>query len=620
MTHLATERAAPALPRAARSPHQPLAIPAVRLGEGGVLGGWQRRNAEATIGHCVAQLESSGVLDNFRRVVGESGAPYRGFVFADSDLYKTIEAVAWEIARSGTDRWDAWLDDVIGLVARVQEPSGYVMTWIQGVHPEKRFAELHWTHEMYVAGHLIQAAVALDRAVGRDDLLRIATAFADLLDRRFGPGREEGVCGHPEIETALVELYRHTGVERYLALAQRMVDLRGRGLLKVGNLGATYFQDHAPVRQARDAVGHAVRQLYLNAGVTDVHLETGEPALLEAMQAQWDSAHHRKMYLTGAFGSRHRDEAFGDDYELPSDRAYAETCATIADVHWSWRMLLATGEPAAYAETIERELHNALAAAVGDDGTTFFYANPLQLRPDRFSEENAPRERRAWYSCACCPPNLARLLAQVSAYVATSTDDELALHLYADAEIDVPAHLGGGVLRVETSYPDDGAVRLRHDGDRPLRLALRVPSWSSRTVLDGAPAEADADGYLRVDLAGAATLELDLAPRWTRAHHRADALRGARAIEVGPRVYCVEQVDLPDDVALDDLVVDERAPLVRADGATVRTTAAVRPRADALYGPTEQDLSAGEVAVVAIPFARWGNRGSSAMRVWLPVV
>src|SRR5690606_21954938 len=285
-------------------------------------------------------------------------------------------------------------------------------------------------------------------------------------------------------------------------------------------------------------------------------------------------------------------------------------------------------------------------------------ANPLQLRPDRFSEENAPRERRAWYSCACCPPNLARLLAQVSAYVATSTDDELALHLYADAEIDVPAHLGGGVLRVETSYPDDGAVRLRHDGDRPLRLALRVPSWSSRTVLDGAPAEADADGYLRVDLAGAATLELDLAPRWTRAHHRADALRGARAsdvclrvgrpcaarrglvlaprwpraphradalrgaraIEVGPRVYCVEQVDLPDDVALDDLVVDERAPLVRADGATVRTTAAVRPRADALYGPTEQDLSAGEVAVVAIPFARWGNRGSSAMRVWLPVV
>src|SRR5690606_21601062 len=155
--------------------------------------------AEATIGHCVAQLESSGVLDNFRRVVGESGAPYRGFVFADSDLYKTIEAVAWEIARSGTDRWDAWLDDVIGLVARVQEPSGYVMTWIQGVHPEKRFAELHWTHEMYVAGHLIQAAVALDRAAGRDDLLRIATAFADLLDRRFGPGREEGVCGHPEI-------------------------------------------------------------------------------------------------------------------------------------------------------------------------------------------------------------------------------------------------------------------------------------------------------------------------------------------------------------------------------------------------------------------------------------
>ncbi len=263
------------------------------------------------------------------------------------------------------------------------------MTWTQGVHPDKKFAELEWTHELYVLGHMVQAAVALDRAAGRDDLLKLARRFVDLVERRFGSAGEEGICGHPEIETALVELYRHTGEQRHLQLAQRMIDLRGKGLLKAGSFGARYFQDHAPVREATSAVGHAVRQFYLNAGVTDVYLETGEDALLNAMRAQWSSAHERKMYISGAFGSRHRDEAFGDDYELPSDRAYAETCATIADLQWTWRMQLASGG-AVYADVIEREIHNALAASVDATGTRFFYSNPLQLRPDRYSEENAP--------------------------------------------------------------------------------------------------------------------------------------------------------------------------------------------------------------------------------------
>lgn len=617
--------AAPALPGDRVARRRPLGVSAVRLAPGGALGAWQHRNAEATIGHCVENLETSGVLDNLRRVVGESGADYRGFVFADSDLYKTIEAVAWEIARSGTTRWDDWLDAVIGLVGRVQDPSGYVMSWTQGVHPEKRFAELHWTHEMYVLGHMVQAGVALDRAQGRDDLLVLARRFVDLVDRRFGPGREEGICGHPEIETALVELYRHTGEHRYLALAQRMVDLRGHGLLQVGALGATYFQDHAPVREARDAVGHAVRQLYLNAGVTDVYLETGEPELLAAMRAQWESAHHRKMYLTGAFGSRHRDEAFGDDYELPSDRAYAETCATIADVHWTWRMLLAEDGPVAeHAETIERELHNALAAAVDATGTRFFYANPLQLRPDRFSEENAPRDRQPWYPCACCPPNLARLVAQASGYVATTTDHEIAVHLYADAEIDIPDHLGGGTLRIRTRYPDDGTIRLEREGPGGLRVALRVPSWSPSPVLDGALAHPDGDGYLRLDLHQQATLVLDMTPRWTRPNHRIDALRGSQAIEVGPRVYCVEQVDLPEDVRLDDIAVEPDATLTVTAGEgppRVDLRCAIRTTPGALYSTSG---SAGGdnpvVDVTAIPFAHWGNRASTAMRVWLPVV
>lgn len=622
--------ATPALPRAEIAKHRPLDLRSVQLSDRGRLGAWQQQNGQVTIPHCIEALETSGVLDNFRRVIGESGADYRGFVFADSDLYKVIEAVAWEIGRTGTTAFDPWLDDVIALVARVQEPSGYVMTWIQGVHPEKKFAELHWTHEMYVAGHLVQAAIALDRAAGRDDLLRVARRFADLLDRRFGPRGEPGICGHPEIETALVELYRQTRERRYLDLAQRMVDLRGQGLLAAGGHGARYFQDHAPVREAGSAVGHAVRQLYLNAGVSDLHLETGEPALAEAMLAQWDSAHLRKMYLTGAFGARHAGEAFGDDYELPPDRAYAETCATIADIHWNWRMLLTHGD-SRYAETMERELHNALAAAVDSTGTRFFYANPLQLRKDRASEQNAPRDRQSWYACACCPPNIARLIAQLGAYLATSTDKELAVHLYADAEIDLPNHLGSGTLRISTSYPDDSTITLALDGTARAgaRLALRVPSWSPQVTVNGTPMTADEDGYLRLDLDGSTiVLGLDLSPRWTYPHPQIDAVRGTVALERGPLVYCLEQVDLPDGVALGDIVVSPEQPLLVGDGVLQLAGSVRRTAADGLYrtvpagpgpGPSmDGGEAAAEVPVVAVPFATWGNRGSDAMRVWIP--
>ncbi|KQT96478.1 glycoside hydrolase family 127 protein [Sanguibacter sp. Leaf3] len=627
--------AAPAVPVADVAAHRPLDLRSVRLTTG-TLADWQSLNAAATIPHCIENLETSGVIDNLRRVVGESGAEYRGFVFADSDLYKVIEAVAWEIARTGTTEHDAWLDSVIGLVARAQEPSGYVMSWIQGVHPEKKFAELEWTHEMYVLGHMVQAAVALDRANGRHDLLDIARAFVDLVDRRFGPGRDDGICGHPEIETALVELYRHTGEQRYLTLAERMIDLRGTGLLKVGGLGARYFQDHAPVREATDAVGHAVRQLYLDAGVTDAYLENGDTTLLAAMDAQWSSVHERKMYLSGAFGSRHRDEAFGDDYELPSERAYAETCATIADLHWTWRMLLAGGAAgtARYAETIEREVHNALAASVDATGTKFFYSNPLQQRPDRFSEENAPRERTPWYACACCPPNIARTVAQMSSYVASTTlaeggqpGGELWLHQIAAAEIDLPEHLGDGVLRVETTYPAGATVEITVHGrvEPGARLAVRVPSWSAASTLatpGGAVAASD-DGYAHVDLVEGATytLELDVSPRWTRGHHKVDAIRGCLALERGPVVYCIEQASLPEGAVVDDLVLTGDAA-VEAGPRELHVTVTSAAAESELYpsgAAGSQAPDATTFTVPAIPFSTWGNAAPGAMRVWLPV-
>jgi len=377
-----------------------------------------------------------------------------------------------------------------------------------------------------------------------------------------------------------------------------------------------------------------VRQLYLDAGVTDVFTEQGDDALLAAMRAQWDSAHHQKMYVTGAMGSRHFDESFGDAYELPPDRAYAETCAAIADVQWSYRMLLADGG-SRYADAIERALLNAVAASVSADGRSFFYSNPLHLREGHREEENAPSRRTPWYSCACCPPNIARLVASLHAYLATATDDALRVHLYGAATIAVPEHLGTGTVRVDTAYPADGRVLLEVDGDLTGSLALRVPGWADRVrvAVDGTPLAAATraelpldDGYLVLP-AGTRRVELDLdMPATTvAAHPRVDAVRGSVALMRGPVVYCVEQADHPDGPSVEDVrlraggaltVVPGDDPLPRITAEGVAADAADAP----LYRTGAAVPAAGApVRLTAIPYAQWGNRAPGAMRVWLPL-
>ena len=631
-------RPAPALPRSgAHSPLHPLDLSQVTLNPRGALGAWQELNAAATIPHCIEQLETSGVLDNFRRLHGETDAPHRGFVFADSDLFKVIEAVAWEIGRTGTTAHDAWLDEMIALIARTQEEDGYLHTWIQGVHPDKKFTELNWTHEMYVLGHWLQAAIALARTADRTDLLDLALRFVDLVDSRFGPDGEDGIPGHPEIETALVELYRLTGDQRHLALAQHLVDQRGRGILPGGSFGGRYYQDHRPVREATDPTGHAVRQLYLNAGVTDLLLETGEEALRDVMREQWDRVHTRKMYLSGAFGSRHRDESFGNDHELPSDRAYAETCATIADLHWTWRMMLAEHDPR-HADVIEREIHNALAASIDETGTRFFYSNPLQRRPDRFSEENAPAAREPWYSCACCPPNIARTVAQLGAYIAGLRLEEdgpsLEILQLADVSISLPALLGTGTVHVDTDYPDSGTLRLRTDSlgaSDGARLGLRLPGWVRRGTLvpaDGPerPLSAEELAAQRLELpleqVDGTVVVLDMPPRWTTSHPRVDATRGCVALERGPLIHCLEQVDMPEGVEVDDLLVPAGATARPREDGTIELTLLHRPDSGDLYRGAQAASPTGdaaqEVTVTAPRFSRWGNRGPGAMRIWIP--
>ncbi|WP_237102590.1 glycoside hydrolase family 127 protein [Nonomuraea sp. MG754425] len=604
-------------------------LDAARLDPASLLGGWQELNAAATIAHCVDNVERTAAIDNFRRLAtaGPDGpqGTFRGPWFADSDLYKTLEAIGWEAGRSGTDRWADLLSEVADLFEQVQTPDGYLNTYVQGTPGREPFADPEWTHELYCAGHLMQAAVALHRGGGDGRFLAVARRVADQIVREFGADGRPVVDGHPEVETALVELYRETGDESYLRAAELQVERRGHRSLHVGRFGSQYYQDHLPVREATEAIGHSVRQLYQAAGVTDVYLENGDETLLEAMERLWDSAFGTKMYIIGGHGSRHRDESYGDPYELPPDRAYAETCASIAALQWCWRMLLATGR-ARYAEEMERALLNAIAASMDDTGTAFFYSNPLQLRTGHDgSHEDAPSERLPWYNCACCPPNLARLLASMNGYAATSGPEGVHLHL-----LTAGTFTGERLTAVvETGYPWDGDVLVTVSGGG--ELAVRVPAWatgatvavSGGRVLAG-PVPGD---YLRVACEDGATVRLTLpmTPRLVRADERVDAVRGCVTVMRGPLVYCVEQADLPEDVLVEQLRLDPSSPVVeeRTPGdvtpVRLRLSGTIQPPEAELYRPYGPAPAARTpITFTAIPYHAWANRGPGAMRVWIP--
>src|SRR5262245_48154209 len=341
---------------------------------------WAQRqavNRAAALPHGLAMLGTAGNLDNLRIAAGRATGRFRGRVFMDSDVYKWLEAAAFEMARVPSDELRASAESLIELVAAAQGEDGYLNSYYTVGEPGRRWTDLAQGHELYCAGHLVQAAVAYRRALGDDRLLAIARRVVENVHSVFGPGRRLEADGHAEIETALVELYRETGERRHLELAAFFLDQRGRGRLGPNRHDSpSAFQDRVPVSEAAIVEGHAVRALYLTTGVADVHLETGEPALLEALTRQWQDMVGGKLYVTGAVGARHLTEAFGQSYELPNDLAYGETCGAIASVMWNWRMLLATGQ-SRFADLIERTLYNAVLPGVSLDGQLYFYVNPL---------------------------------------------------------------------------------------------------------------------------------------------------------------------------------------------------------------------------------------------------
>ncbi|WP_211219900.1 glycoside hydrolase family 127 protein [Glaciibacter superstes] len=608
---------------------------------GGIWGARQALNATESLRSNIDSLENDGALDNLRLAAGETGFNYREPVFMDAAVHKTLDAVVWEWSRTGDPELVAWIDKVVDILERAQLEDGYLNSFVQYLHPEARYANLRHSHEIYCGAILMSAAVAAERtglpSAGR--LMGVARKFADHVVAEFLDARPE-IDGHEGAEFSFIEFYRHTGEQKYLDLASQF--LLGRGTGRVDPNGRRrYFQDHETVFDATTEVGHAVRAMYLETGVLDLYFERGDERLLAASIVRWEDMLATKTYLTGGLGSRHAEEAFGDAWELPSDRAYAETCASYAAILWNWRLLMATGQ-ARFAEFIERSLYNVIAASTSLDGRHFFYVNPLQRRADHFESDDAGR-RHTWFECPCCPPNITRLLSSLSGYVVTTTPDTLFLHQLIPATVDVDVD-GRFAVRVETEYPWSGAVSIAIDqAPSGLRtIAIRQPSWAPTGIVtvDGGPIEASIDdsGYLSVTAEWQAgqnlVVDFELTTRVLVADERIDALRGTVAFQRGPLVYCFEDVDQPDGVDVADLRIPSGGAVrVRHEPSFPIIGSTVILEVDAEHvTPEEREgspyfdiatrtVSRGTpVVATAVPYFLWDNRDGRGMRVWLPSI
>ncbi|GAA1918118.1 glycoside hydrolase family 127 protein [Microbacterium aoyamense] len=626
--------AAPVVPSRGRL--RPLGQHEVRI-TGGFWGSRQDVNHEATLAHIGGRLESEGWLPNFDlAAAGTLPDGRRGREFSDSEVYKYLEGLAWEIGRTDDPALEERFRAVVARIAAAQEPDGYLNTQFGRPGQGARWSDLEWGHELYCLGHLFQAAVARERTrPGADDgLVEIARRAADMVCREFGADGRNAICGHAVIETGLAELGRVLDEPRYLEQAHLFVERHGQGTLRDIEWGRQYYQDDVAVRDADVLRGHAVRANYLAAGSVDVAVEHDDAALLDALRGQWERTVARRTYITGGQGSHHQDEAFGLDWELPPDRAYSETCAGVGSIMFAWRMLLADGDPR-YADLIERTLFNVVATSPSADGRAFYYANTLHQRvpgavvdPGSTSPRAGSALRAPWFDVSCCPPNVARTLASLDAYIATADDDGIQLHQYADASIRTTLADGRDVaLHVETRYPDDGVVRVVVHEPAEFALGLRVPAWASGASLQIEGANGSVQDHVvepgmatvrRAFAAGdAVVLTLPVAPRVSHPDARIDAVRGAVAIERGPEVLALESVDFGCDIA--DAVLDLTAEPIERDG-RVWVRVARRGSRDAGWpydsdagGPAER-----HVEVPLVPYHSWAERGPSTMRVWIP--
>lgn len=603
---------------------------------------WSLRLAHVRQETLLAQyqhLEKTGRLAAFG-LQWKPGEPNKPHIFWDSDVAKWVEAASYALCTHvDTGMLDA-LNGVAELIASAAGPDGYLNTHFTVVEPDKRWTDLRDAHELYCAGHIFEAAVAHHQATGNDALLSAARRYADYIGSVFGPGagQKSGYCGHPEIELALVKLFHATGERRYLDLAAYFVNQRGqqpnyfvqeqgRGedRAKWPYGGPDYYQAHKPVREQSEAVGHAVRAMYLYSGMADVAAQTGDESLLEACRRLWADLTEGKLYITGGVGARHQGESLGESYELPNETAYAETCAAVGLVFFAHRMLQIEAD-GRYADVMERALYNGVLAGMSQDGRRFFYVNPLA--------SSGKHHRQGWFDCACCPPNIARLLTSLGQYAYSTAADGLFVHLYISG--DVTWRQGGseGVLAVQTSYPWEGKVTLtvKTAPALPWSLHLRVPGWCRRyqvRVNGKVIAIKPLCGYVNFTRPWQAgdTVELVLempAERMAASPAVADDVARV-AIVRGPLVYCLEECDHQRDVRSlrlsDDAVLGVKFDKKLLGGSSVVTGSALAPRLEGWHGQLYRSLGAvreKSIRFTAVPYFLWDNRQAGSMAVWLP--
>jgi len=607
-------------------PIQPVPFTAVSVQDGF----WRPRmetNRKVTVRYDFRKCEETGRIDNFAKAGGLMKGEFRGIPYDDSDVYKVIEGAAYSLALAPDPQLDKYLDDLIVKIAAAQEPDGYLYTArrlfplakMPAMSGKARWVHESSSHELYNIGHLYEAAVAHYQATGKRTLLDVAIKSADLIVREFGPGKLQNPPGHQVIEIGLAKLYRATGDVKYLELAKFLIDIRGRA--GTHKLYGAYNQDHKPVVEQEEAVGHAVRAGYLYSGVADVAALTGDEAYTKAIDRIWENVVAKKLYLTGGIGALHAGEAFGKNYELPNATAYNETCAAIANALWNQRMFLLHGD-AKYLDVLERTIYNGFLSGVALTGSEFFYPNPLA--------SGSGYKRSPWFSCACCPVNVVRFLPELAGYFYATRDGEAFVNLFAAGTARLVVDKMPIELRQETRYPWDGKVTIHvaPQTKAAFTLNVRIPGWARNEPVpsdlyrydDGLKPEVKLSlngqpvvlvlkkGFAQIHREWQAgdrvELDLPMPVRRVAAHAKVKDDTNKFAIERGPLVYCAEGIDNGGEVLTEALSKDSRFEVVqRPDLLGGIVTVRIIP-------PREGH------AITTIPYCLWENRGPNEMTVW----
>ncbi|WP_407182035.1 glycoside hydrolase family 127 protein [Citrobacter europaeus] len=617
---------------------------------------WQALNDE------IPEAEPSHALMNYRIAAGLEHGEFYGMVFQDSDVTKWLEAVAWSLSQKPDAQLEKTTDEVIELLAKAQCEDGYLNTWYTVKEPGLRWTNVAECHEMYCAGHLFEAAVAFFNATGKRRLLEIACRFADHIDTVFGPneGQLRGYPGHPEIELALMRLYEVTQEPRYQALARFFLEERGQQPyyydIEFAQRGGTWHWDnwgeawmvkdkaythaHKPLAQQSEAVGHAVRSVYLMTGLAHIARMTNDEEKRQTCLRIWNNMVQRRMYITGGIGSQGIGEAFTSDYDLPNDTAYGESCASIGLMMFARRMLEMEGD-AHYADVMERAFYNTVLGGMALDGKHFFYVNPLETQPKSIPHnhiyDHIKPVRQRWFGCACCPPNIARTLVAIGHYIFTPRPDALFINFYAGSEAQFTVDAQTLALKIEGNYPWDEQVSIRFNQPQVVEhtLALRLPEWCAAPTVqvNGEAAQGKmVKGYLHLHRqwqeGDIITLNLPMPVRRVYANPLVRHAAGKVAIQRGPLVYCLEEADngaqlhnlsLPKASAFREIQgvgLLKGKVLLQAEGVRVLTAHEDKP----LYSFDNRQTAVEKQTLTFIPWFSWANRGEGEMRIWVDEV